>query len=238
MGELILSLTPVALGVILSPLAIMALVAVLLSRRARVNGLAYLAGWVIGLGGVMAVSLWVFTQFAVHQFVDPPLWVPLVRLALGLFFGAAAVWVFRRGRAPVVQMAAARNPHGVVAAAPQLPAWLRTVESFRPVRTFFLGLALFVLNPVDASCAVIAALDITSADIEESDALWVAASFVVIGALPIAIPVAVVVIRGDDAEPVLARMRVWIAGNTHVLNAALLLVIGVLQLQKGIAALL
>jgi hypothetical protein len=38
MGELILGLVPVALGVVLSPLAIMALVAVLLSQNARANG--------------------------------------------------------------------------------------------------------------------------------------------------------------------------------------------------------
>jgi hypothetical protein len=39
MGDLILQLVPLALGVVLSPLAVMALVAVLVSRLARINGL-------------------------------------------------------------------------------------------------------------------------------------------------------------------------------------------------------
>jgi len=174
----------------------------------------------------------------VHELSEPPLWVPVVRLVLGLFLTAAAVWVYRKGRAHIVQMAAAASPKDVVAASPQLPGWLHSVESFRPGRTLLLGLGLFVLNPVDASCAVIAALDISLADVSTSSGVWVAAIFVVVGTLPIAVPVIYVVVRGAAAQPLLDRVRTWIAGNTHVLNAALLLVIGALQLEKGIAALL
>lgn len=238
MGELILALIPVALGVVLSPLAIMALVAVLLSRNARANGIAYLLGWFLGLAGLMALFLWLFPLIAVHERGDPPLWVPLLRLLIGLFLTGAAVWVYRKGRARIVQMAAASSPRDVVEASPQLPGWLHSVETFRPGRTFLLGVGLFVLNPVDASCAIIAALDISLADIDRAAGLWTAAAFIVIGTLPIAVPVFYVVVRGTAAQPLLDRVRTWIAGNTHVLNAALLLVIGVLQLEKALVALL
>lgn len=238
MGELILALVPVALGVVLSPLAIMALVAVLLSHNARANGIAYLLGWILGLAGLTSLFLWLFPVLAVHERGEPPLWVPLVRLLIGLFLVAAAVWVYGKGRTHIVQMAAASTPREVVAASPQLPGWLHSVESFHPGRTFLLGVGLFVLNPVDASCAIIAALDITLSDADAPAGLWVAAAFVIVGTLPIALPVFYVVVRGDAAQPLLDRVRTWIAGNTHVLNAALLLVIGALQLEKGIAALI
>jgi len=65
----------------------------------------------------------------------------------------------------------------------------------------------------------------------------VAVGFVVVGVAPIAVPVAYVLARGGAAAPVLERLRVWIAGHTNVLNAALILVIGVLQLQKAVSAL-
>jgi hypothetical protein len=238
MSDLILALVPVALGVVLSPLAIMALVAVLLSRNARANGIAYLLGWIVGLAGLMILFLWLFPLLAVHERNEPPLWVPLVRLLIGLFLVAAAVWVYRKGRVHIAQMAAASTPREVVAASPQLPGWLHSVESFRPGRTFLLGVGLFVLNPVDASCAIIAALDITLSEVDTTAGLWVAAAFVSVGTLPIAVPVFYLLVRGDSAQPLLDRVRTWIAGNTHVLNAALLLVIGALQLEKGIAALL
>lgn len=237
MGELVVSLLPVVLGVILSPLAIMALVAVLVSRRARANGIAYLLGWLLGLAGLLVVFLWLFRTVAVHERLEPPLWVPLVRLLLGVVLTSAAIWVYRKGRARIVAMAGASSPREVVAASPQLPGWLRSVESFRPGRTFLLGLALFVLNPVDASCAVIAALDISLADVGPPATAATAVVFVVLGALPIAGPVLYVVARGAAAQPALDRLRTWIAGNTHVLNAAMLLVIGVLQLDKGLTAL-
>ncbi|KRD51814.1 GAP family protein [Microbacterium sp. Root280D1] len=237
MGELLVTLIPVALGVVLSPLAIMALVAVLLSRRASANGIAFLIGWVVGLAGLLTLALWLFTVFEVHGLREPPLWVPILRLLIGLFLAGAAVWVYRKGSARIRQMAAASSPQQVVAAAPQLPGWLHAVETFRPVRTGFLGLALFVLNPVDASCAIIAALDISLAQVGD-DAVWVALAFVVVGTLPIAMPVFYVAIRGERSQPLLDSARRWVAGNTHVMNAALLLVIGALQLQKGISGLL
>ncbi|KJL18326.1 hypothetical protein RN51_03158 [Microbacterium oxydans] len=238
MGELILDLVPVALGVVLSPLAIMALVAVLLSRHARTNGIAYLLGWFLGLAGIMALGLWLFPMLAVHERNEPPLWVPVLRVLIGAFLVSAAVWVYRKGLARIAQMATAATPRDVVDASPQLPGWLHSVESFRPGRTFLLGLGLFVLNPVDASCAILAALDITQPGVAPGAATAVAAAFIVLGTLPIALPVFFVLARGAHAQPVLDRMRSWIAGNTHVLNAALLLVIGALQLEKGIAALL
>ncbi|UPL11778.1 GAP family protein [Microbacterium sufflavum] len=231
-------MTPVALGVVLSPLAIMALVAVLLSRRARANGIAYLLGWLLGLGGLVALFLWIFSRVEVHSQREPPLWVALLRLLLGLFLVGAAVWVYRKGRAHIAQMAAASSPRDVVAASPQLPGWLHSVASFRPGRTFLLGLGLFALNPVDASCAVLAALDISLADVGGTAAFWTAVVFVVVGALPIAAPVLFVVARGEAAQPLLNRVRSWISGNTHVLNAAMLLVIGVLQLDKALGTLL
>ncbi|QYM65629.1 GAP family protein [Microbacterium sp. Se5.02b] len=238
MGELILDLVPVALGVVLSPLAIMALVAVLLSGRARTNGIAYLLGWLLGLGGLLAFFLWLFPQLAIRERNEPPLWVPVVRLLIGAFLVCAAVWVYRKGHAHVEQMAAASSPRDVVAASPQLPGWLHSVESFRPGRTFLLGVGLFVLNPVDASCAILAALDISQSEVGGTAGTVVAIVFVVVGTLPVAAPVLYVIIRGADAQPALDRVRTWIAGNSHVLNAALLLVIGALQLEKAIAALL
>lgn len=238
MNELIVQLLPVALGVILSPLAIMALVAVLLSERARVNGIAYLVGWTLGLIFVLGLSIVIFGILNVHSVREPPVWASTLRLVLAVVLIGGAVWVYRKGAARIRLMAAARSPEDVAAAVPALPGWLQTVSTFRPLRCFALGFGLFVLNPVNASCAIIAALDITSADIDLGAKIAVAIVFAVAGVLPIAIPVALVVVRGSGATATLDRVRGWVAGNTHVLNAALLLVIGVLQLDKGIRALL
>jgi hypothetical protein len=65
-----------------------------------------------------------------------------------------------------------------------------------------------VLNPVDLAC--------------------------IVGAATVAAPPIIVAVQGEDAQPTLKRVRNWIAGNTGLLNALLILVVGVLQVIKGL----
>jgi hypothetical protein len=222
------SLLPLLLGIMMSPLAIMALVAVLLSARGRENGTAFLLGWAVGVVGVLALSFVLLDALQVHERRTPPLWVPVVRtlLAAGLIVGA--VLVVRHGRERVRAMAAA----------PQLPGWLQRVDTFTPGRTFALGIGIFALNPVDASCAFLAAMDIRLADLSTPVSALATGVFAVLAVVPIAVPVLVAAAQGERAAPFLARLRTWIAGHTSLLNAALLLVIAALQLQKAVSGFL
>lgn len=236
MPALIVDLIPLALGIIMSPLAIMALVAVLVSKRSRLNGIAFLIGWALAVVVAVFGSIVVFGLLDLQGFGELPLWVAVVRLVFALLLIGAAVWTFRRGHAHVQKMAVANTPQEVVEAAPQLPGWLRAVENFTATRSLLLGFGIFLLNPVDASCGIIAGLDIRTAEISDSATLWVAVGFCVVGILPIAIPVILAVVKGRDADAVLQRVRSWIAGHTSALNAGLLLLIGAMQLQKALSA--
>lgn len=238
MGELVLALLPLALGVVLSPLAIMALVAVLLSKNARANGTMFMIGWAAAVVVVLSLSFAIFTVLEVHERSAPPLWVPVVRLVLGAGLIVAAVFVLRRGRVKAQQMAAALTPGDVAAAAPQLPGWLHAVETFTPRRSLVLGFGIFVLNPVDASCAILAALDLRLAPLPGVQLFVVAVVFAVLGILPIAAPVIFTLVQGAAAKPLLDRTREWIAGHTSLLNALLLMIIALLQIQKGVSAIL
>jgi len=55
--------------------------------------------------------------------------------------------------------------------------------------------------------------------------------------VPIAAPVFYTLVKGEAADPLLERVRSWIAGHTSVLNAGLLVLIGAMQLQKALSAL-
>src|SRR5229473_2094507 len=50
MGQAIGGSLPLAVGIALSPIPIIAVVLMLTSRKARVNGPAFVLGWLIGLG--------------------------------------------------------------------------------------------------------------------------------------------------------------------------------------------
>lgn len=235
MGELILSLVPLALGILLSPLAIMALVAVLLSRSARPNGIAFLLGWVVAVAIILIGSLIVFHVLEVHEQRTPPVWVLVLRLVLGLILLLAAVHVYRKGRKAVHKMANAVTPAEVGDAAPQLPGWITVVGKFTPLRSYLLGLGVFVLNPVSVSCTLLAALEIRSTNLAALPALLITFVFALLAIAPIAAPVIFTLIRREMARPFLDATQEWIVNNTKTLNAIVLLVIAVLQFQKTVS---
>jgi hypothetical protein len=50
MGQAIGGSLPLAIGIAISPIPIIAVVLMLTTPRAKANGLAFLAGWLLGLG--------------------------------------------------------------------------------------------------------------------------------------------------------------------------------------------
>ena len=48
---------PLAVGVAISPVPIIAVILMLISARAKANGSAFVGGWVVGIGSVVAVAL-------------------------------------------------------------------------------------------------------------------------------------------------------------------------------------
>ncbi len=232
-----MQLLPVALGIMISPLAIVAAIAVLGSSRARANSVAYLIGWILGIAVGVGVSMWVFHLLQVNARRDPPVWLTVVHFVLAVILILGAVVVLRRQKPVVQKMAAADTPREVVAAAPSLPGWLHAVDEFTPARTGLTGFGLFVLNPVDLSCAVAAGLTLVLGDVSLAAQITVAIVFVLVSSLSILVPVSYLVVRGQTAQPILRKARDWVAGNTGIMNALLLLVIGALQLSKGIQGL-
>ena len=126
LGELI----PLALVVALSPLSIIpAVVMVLHTDHPRPTGLAFMAGWLVGLAALTVI----FVQ--VPHLVDglgqeSPRWAPWVRIAIGVLLIVLAVgrWVTRNR---------ATRP----------PALLNRLSRITPVGAAVAGFALSVANP-------------------------------------------------------------------------------------------
>ncbi|MDO3650428.1 GAP family protein [Nocardia mangyaensis] len=237
MVSLALSLLPVALGIIMSPLAVIAVVAVLFSQRARVNSMAYLVGWVAGIVVSIGAAYAVLVALDVHDRLDPPLWLSILHLMLAAVLLVGAWYVYTRERKRLQALASARNPGEIMDAAPQLPSILQSIEHFTPARSTLLGFALFVLNPIDVSCAIVAALTLRLSDTSMADQLGAAIVFVLFASSSIAVPVGMLLVLRDRAEPPLRSLRRFIAGNSKLLNVGLLVLIAVMQINKGLQGL-
>ena len=136
------------------------------------------------------------------------------------------------------RLAAARTPDELVAATPQLPGLLRSTEHYTIRRSYLLGAGVFALNPTNVALVAATALNLLGSPLSTTARLWVAVGFVAAAALPVLLPTLVLVVRGRRGEPVLRRLRAWVLHNNGFLSSGLLMLVGFLQISKGLDGLL
>ncbi len=181
-------------------------------------------GWAGAVVVILLVGRWLAALLDVGPHRTPPDWVAYVRLVIGLVLVVSAAWIWRRADRRVQQMAAARGPAQVVAAAPQLPALLRSVETFRPLRACC-SAALCSPQPVDLACVLRAALEISLADVATSGAVLASVLFVA-GCSATWDPWWPSTWPGRTPRSARSRRAELDRRDTRTLNAGLLLLIG------------
>jgi threonine/homoserine/homoserine lactone efflux protein len=161
MGQTIGQVLPLAVGVALSPVPIIAVVLMLVTPRARVNGPAFVVGWIVGLGIVGAIVLAVADPADATSDGQPATWVDVLKLILGLLLLPVALKQWR-GR-----------PHGD--GEPATPKSMGAIEGFGPGKALIAGGILAGANPKNTLLAIAAAASIASTGIsggEEAVATW------------------------------------------------------------------
>jgi threonine/homoserine/homoserine lactone efflux protein len=99
MGQAIGQVLSFGVGVALSPLPIVAVVLMLATPKGRINGLAFLAGWVAGIVVVGTIVLLVSSGASASKHGAPATWVSIVKIVLGVLLLLLAVRLWRVGRA-------------------------------------------------------------------------------------------------------------------------------------------
>jgi hypothetical protein len=209
-------LIPLALVVALSPLSIIPAVLVLHTPRPRPTGLAFLAGWLLGLTALTAMFL-ELSSLAGGMRDKPPTWASWVRIIVGaalIVFGLYR-WFTRK-----------RSAH--------TPGWMNSMSKFTPPRAILAAAALTVVNVKVLFMCAAAGLAIGSAGLRAPGA-WVAVAwFVLVAGSTVAIPVLAYAVAGDRLDQPLARLKDWMERQHATLVAVILVVIGLLVLYKGI----
>ena len=185
MGGAIGGSLPLAIGVALSPIPIIAVVLMLTTPSARVNGPAFVVGWLAGLSVVGAIVLSVSGPAGASSSGSPATWVGWVKIVLGLLLLAVCVRQFR-----------ARPKEGDQAA---LPKWMNAIDTIKPPAACGLGALLAGVNPKNLLLAVGAAASIAQTGISGGQQAIAYAVFALIAALGVAIPVGIYVALGEAA---------------------------------------
>ncbi len=208
---------PFAIGVAISPVPIIAVILMLFSSRATVNGPMFLLGWAVALAVVSGVAFLAGGAASESTTTTAVSWSQVL---VGALFVLLAVRTWSR-RAPAGEE-------------PDPPAWMAGIDDFSPVRALALALLLAGLNPKNLLLAAGAGASVAGLALSTSQAVVSLAVFVVIASLTIAVPVTYHLVGGAAARTRLDAVKEWLALHNDAVMAVLFLVLGVNLVSKGI----
>jgi threonine/homoserine/homoserine lactone efflux protein len=222
-GDVVGQILSFAVGVAVSPVPIIAVVLMLTTDRGRVNGPAFVLGWIAGLALAGTASLLLAGQADASDAGEPAIWVGVLKLMLGLGLLALAVKQWR-GRPADSEVA-------------ELPSWMQKIDGFAPGRALALAVALAAVNPKNLLLTVGAATTIAHAGLEAGEQAVALGVFILVASLGIGAPVAIYFALGEKSASLLGGLKDWMAHNNAAIMTVLLLVLGAKLLGDGITAL-
>jgi threonine/homoserine/homoserine lactone efflux protein len=220
MGDVVGQILSFAVGVAVSPVPIIAVVLMLTTDRGRVNGPAFVLGWIAGLAVAGTAILLLAGQADASDGGEPATWVGVLKLMLGLGLLALAVKQWR-GRPADSEVA-------------ELPSWMQKIDGFAPGRALALAVALAAVNPKNLLLTVGAATTIAHAGLEAGEQAVALSVFILVASLGIGAPVAIYFALGEKSASLLGGLKDWMAHNNAAIMTVLLLVLGAKLLGDGV----
>ena len=222
MNSVIGELLPVALGVAISPMPVIAAILMLLSPRAGAASVMLLVGWVVGITVVVTFAAVVMAPDS-SQANDPSTLASVLKLLLGTV--AVLIGVRQWGKRP-------RDGE-----TPPVPSWMGAIDEVTPLKAFGLGALLSGVNPKNLVLGLAGGVIIASGGLTSTQTAVAIGVFVLIGSLTMAVPVVGYLVAHDRMEAPLRRLRDWLTVNNATVMSVLMVVIGVAIFGKGLAGL-
>jgi threonine/homoserine/homoserine lactone efflux protein len=191
---------------------------VLFSARARVNGPAFLAGWLAGVAVVSIVVYLVADAGDASSDQSTSDTVSWIKLVLGVFLVAHAVRSWR---------AQGGGEHAE-------PKWMASIDALTPVKAAGLGALLSGLNPKNLVLSLAAGASLAQIGASGSEAAVGLVVFILVASLSIAVPVVFYLVGGARAANVLDGWRAWLSTHDQAVMAVLFLVFGAVLFSQGL----
>jgi threonine/homoserine/homoserine lactone efflux protein len=217
-GSTLGQILPLALGVGINPLPIIAMILILLTPRAKASGLTFLAGWLLGLTAVGGVAIAIANRTDLYASEGSTLarWLRII-VGIAVLALAAKQWLGRPRAGEDTKK----------------PRWMAAIETFTPARSFRLGLILSGANPKNVALTLAAAGIIVAEGLTVTEEVTLLAAFILVATAGVATPLVVFLVSGSAATRVLEAWGAWLQRNNAVIMSIVLLVIGLLLLVKG-----
>jgi hypothetical protein len=224
MGTTIGEILPLAIGVAISVVPIIAVILMLFTERSKPNSVAFLAGWILGLAVAGGVGLAIAAGSGAGNDGDEAkdgVGILKLLLGVGLMYLAYRNWQ--------------KRPHE--GEEPQTPAWMASIDEFGAPKSLGLGALLSGVNPKNLALTLAAAATIAASGISAGEQIGALAVFIFLASLTVATPVVSYLILGSRADGTLNSMKTWLIAHNNAVMAVLFVIFGFKLLGDGIAIL-
>ena len=221
-GSVIGEILPLAVGIAISPIPIIAVILMLLSPRAKGTSVGFMIGWLLGI--IIAIIVFTLLSSVLPQHsVGGSSVAGVIKIVFGVLLLFLALRQWR-----------ARPAEGEPAS---LPKWMSAIDSMTAGKAFGLAFLLAAVNPKNLLLAASAGLIIGGAGLGGGQGLaLVIIVFVLLAACTVVIPLIGYLIASARLAGPLDRLRGWLVENNATIMSVLLLVIGVAVIGKGLSS--
>ncbi len=216
------TLVLLALALAVQPWSVLAAVLLVASENGIRKEVAYVIGWFLALLVIAAAVLILYPAKPKQTSTSPVL--SAIELGAGIVLAGWVLLRWRRGA-----------PEGTpdAASGSQQPRWMGRIDTMSPVLALVFG--AFLPNYV---LVVAAVTNILELGVSKSTAAVVSFVWVVVASLGVAAPLIVLLVRRDQAAGIYEGWRAWLLKNGQSLVLAVLGVVGVALVVKGVVGLL
>lgn len=211
---------PIAVGIAISPLAVAALMIMLLTARAKVNAPAFLVGWMLGF---LIVGVLAYFIPGIEITPDEPTTpAAIVRIALGSVLLLLAIRQWRR---------ATSNQEA------ETPRYLARVNEMGVAHCILTGFLLSAVHPKNLPLIAAGVAAISRYGLDTKSEIIAFLVFTVIASATIFLPITAYFLAKRRAETLFARWKNWLIRNNDIVVLLLLLIFGTLLIGRGMTML-
>ncbi|MEU1204593.1 GAP family protein [Nocardia sp. NPDC005825] len=215
LGELL----PLAVGVAISPIPIIAGILMLLSKNAGKASIGFGTGWVTGILAVTVIASLLADALGGRHHGQPSATVSWIKIGLGavLIVLALRQWQHRTDT--------------------EQPAWMRAIDGLTTVKAVGLGAALAAANPKNLMLCLAAGAAIGAGGLSGGGSTITVIVFTLLAASTVLGPVLAYAIAGDRMRGLLDDTKSWLQTYNAQVMTVVLLIMGATVLGKGLAGL-